>query len=383
MLGLMTTAAAQAMKGLVAAVRPGLKDLRYRKRGNTFNRITQPDGLIHVINFQMGAFHPPGTAEIPGLRPNLYGRFTINLGIWLPALTEPGSPAPAQRGTRFINDYDCHLRARIGELLPEPRDTWWPLTTPADQLTASVSSAITEHALPWLARFCTWDDTLRQLEAAPPDPNWFMSPPRLTAMRMRLARSEHAAAEQDFAEHVEAYVTNPRNPGHLDVLAEIATQHSFKIDVTTAAAGALNRNAERLPGHETHCTPVPSFLDPLRDRPWRRCPSLYSPGLRVDPARAIGAARGQPGDVGAVHQGCPSQAARLACDVKEATLTDSTAVVTVTLAGAAASLASESVSLTYSAARWGFVPNELTYYRHGSVKADIAAAKAAGYCASR
>ena len=69
-------------------------------------------------------------------------------------------------------------------------------------------------------------------------------------------------------------------------------------------------------------------------------------------------------------------------NVKDTTLTGSTAVVTVTLAGAAASLASESESLTYSAHRWGFVPNDLSSYEHGSVKADIAAAKAAGYCAS-
>jgi hypothetical protein len=84
----------------------------------------------------------------------------------------------------------------------------------------------------------------------------------------------------------------------------------------------------------------------------------------------------------AVHQGCPSQSAGLAYDVKDTTLTGNTAVVTVTLAGAASSLASESEALTYSAGRWGFIPNDLSYYRHGSVKADIAAAKAAGYCAS-
>jgi hypothetical protein len=84
----------------------------------------------------------------------------------------------------------------------------------------------------------------------------------------------------------------------------------------------------------------------------------------------------------AVHQGCPSQAAGLAYDIKDTTLTGSTAVVTVTLAGAAASLASESESLTYSDGRWGFVPNDLSYYEHGSVRADIAVAKAAGYCAS-
>jgi|HubBroStandDraft_1064217.scaffolds.fasta_scaffold197491_2 hypothetical protein len=84
----------------------------------------------------------------------------------------------------------------------------------------------------------------------------------------------------------------------------------------------------------------------------------------------------------AVHQGCPSQAAGLAYDVKDTTVTGTTAVVTVTLAGAAASIASESESLTYSAGQWGFVPNDLSYYRHGSVRADISAAEAAGYCAS-
>ncbi len=83
-----------------------------------------------------------------------------------------------------------------------------------------------------------------------------------------------------------------------------------------------------------------------------------------------------------MHRGCPSQAAGLAYNVKDTTLTGSTAVVTVSLAGAAASIGSESESLTYSAGRWGFVPNDLSSYEHGSVKADITAAKAAGYCAS-
>jgi hypothetical protein len=83
----------------------------------------------------------------------------------------------------------------------------------------------------------------------------------------------------------------------------------------------------------------------------------------------------------AVHQGCPAQAARLAYNVSKATLTGNTAIVTVSLAGAAASLGSESQALTYSAGRWGLVPSDLSLYKHGSVRADVAAAKAAGYCA--
>ena len=69
----------------------------------------------------------------------------------------------------------------------------------------------------------------------------------------------------------------------------------------------------------------------------------------------------------------------LAYNIKDTTLRGNTAVVAVTLAGA---LASESESLTYSAGRWGLVPDDLSFYKHGSIRADIAAAKAAGYCAS-
>jgi hypothetical protein len=83
----------------------------------------------------------------------------------------------------------------------------------------------------------------------------------------------------------------------------------------------------------------------------------------------------------AVHQGCPAESAGLAYNVSKAALTGNTAVVTVSLAGVAASLGSESQALIYSAGRWGLVPRDLSFYKHGSVRADIAAAKAAGYCA--
>ena len=159
-----TTAAAQAMTALIVAVQPDLKELHFRKRRRSFNRTVEPDGLIPVIRFQRGRFDPPGTVEIPGLRPNLYGRFTINLGVWLPRVAEPGLDTPADRAGRFINDYDCHLRVRIGELLPQQEDTWWPLDTPVDDLAGAITSAIAGYALPWLARFSTRDDTLRQLE---------------------------------------------------------------------------------------------------------------------------------------------------------------------------------------------------------------------------
>lgn len=86
----------------------------------------------------------------------------------------------------------------------------------------------------------------------------------------------------------------------------------------------------------------------------------------------------------AVHQDCPSESAGLAYDVKNVTVTGSTAIATVTLAGAASSLASGSEAFTYAGGKWGYAPSpsDLSLYQHGSVAADVAAAKAQGYCAA-
>jgi Domain of unknown function (DUF4304) len=177
-----------------------------------------------VISFQMGASWS-----------SLYGRFTINLGVWLPGVARSGSEAPADRAGRFINEYDCHVHARIGELLPERQDTWWPLDASADELAATITSVITGYGLPWLARFSAWDDTLRQLQQAPADPRWFRSPHRLTLMNMHLARGNHTAAQQAFKDHLDDHLARHGHPGHLEFLAEIARRNSFNIDIPPTA----------------------------------------------------------------------------------------------------------------------------------------------------
>jgi hypothetical protein len=80
-----------------------------------------------------------------------------------------------------------------------------------------------------------------------------------------------------------------------------------------------------------------------------------------------------------VHQGCPAPAG-VSYRVKGAKLTGSTAAVTVAQAEDKTSLGSVTEAFSYSAGRWGFVPEDSGLYRRGSVKADIAAAKSEGYC---
>ena len=80
-----------------------------------------------------------------------------------------------------------------------------------------------------------------------------------------------------------------------------------------------------------------------------------------------------------VHQGCPAPAG-VSYRVKGAKLTGGMAAVTVAQAEDKTSMGSVTEAFSYSAGRWGLVPDDSGLYSHGSVKADIAAAKSEGYC---
>lgn len=84
----------------------------------------------------------------------------------------------------------------------------------------------------------------------------------------------------------------------------------------------------------------------------------------------------------AVHRGCPGATAGMSYKIRHIAVTGRTALVTVALAGGAAKPQSATETLVYSGGHWGFSPRDLGLYRHGSVSADVAAAKAAGGCAS-
>ena len=104
------SALASTMDELQRRLHPLLRQSGFRKHGRTLNRATV-DGLTHVIGFQMGSFDPPGTSHFPGLRENLYGRFTVNLGVYVPevALHHGGGEAKS-----VVHDYNCCIRTRLG-----------------------------------------------------------------------------------------------------------------------------------------------------------------------------------------------------------------------------------------------------------------------------
>jgi len=145
------SAARRSLDAVVAGVAPQLEHAGFRKRGDTFTRALD-DGMTHVVDFQLARVDPPGTREIPPLRVDLHGRFTVTLGVFVPEMTlDPRSDAPAPP---WLREADCQLRMRIGRLLPGGEDTWWELDD-SSAAAALAGSALATFGLPWLDRLAT------------------------------------------------------------------------------------------------------------------------------------------------------------------------------------------------------------------------------------
>lgn len=157
----------------------------------------------------MGAFDPPGTVEIPGLRPNLYGKFTVNLGIFVPAMTRMGTPK-----SDWINDYNCQLRKRLGEFLPEQADVWWSLEHPATA--EDVRREVIAYGVPWLARFGSYDQIIDVFEAEGRGPLGMHPAAPLDVADLYMAIGEREKARDLLA----SYAAAQHNPGHPEVIVE-------------------------------------------------------------------------------------------------------------------------------------------------------------------
>jgi hypothetical protein len=81
-----------------------------------------------------------------------------------------------------------------------------------------------------------------------------------------------------------------------------------------------------------------------------------------------------------VHQACPGTGAGKSRTIKAVTAFGSAAIVTEVIAGAPASPGPAEDVFNYANGQWSYSPSQVGIYAHGSIAADVTAAKAAGYC---
>ena len=208
---------AKAVDGIQRAIRPLLKDRGFRVRGRTFNRGTE-DSLTQVVNVQMGPSDPPGTSYIPGLRENLYGLFTINLGVYVPEVARYHGGGEA---SSWVQEYHCCVRSRLGEACGAADDLWWPARC-EENVIGDVWRRLEEDGIPFLDRFSTRDRLLAEWNGRTKNMG-ASSPPRIVLAIILVKRGECERAHQLLSQQV----LETRNPGHPDYVRKLAAQLSL------------------------------------------------------------------------------------------------------------------------------------------------------------
>jgi hypothetical protein len=244
----MTTPAAQAMRAVVAELRPVLTAAGFRKRRHIFNRTTEP-GLVQVVGFHMGRVDPPGTVEIPGIRESVQGLFSVHLGVYVEEVWRlefgPLGRDVEPEAKSWVNDYDCQIRGVMDNPAGDPLNRMWRL----DDLAAvhEVRDGLHARALPWLDRYGSRAAILARVERVPVLSAEIsgVGPNRLLATRMLLTAGDRTGAQDVFDDYVDdCLVRAPDEPhvrGHLQYLADFAER-------TGLAMPSGHRSEEPVPG---------------------------------------------------------------------------------------------------------------------------------------
>jgi len=134
----------------------------FRKRALAFHRRTGE-------NFSVVQFQKSQSSDARSLT------FTINLGVFSARLQRELDPIVGLPDVKGVpNELACHLRRRIGPLLPERRDTWWRVGVDSapSEIASTVMGVLEQTAFPFLDALTT-DEALRDflLSNTPHDRN--------------------------------------------------------------------------------------------------------------------------------------------------------------------------------------------------------------------
>jgi hypothetical protein len=189
-----------------------LKQSGFRVRGRTFNRVTS-DGLTQVVNFQAGAADPPGTTYAPGLRENLYGLFTVNLGVYIPEVAAVQNGAPA---ASWVQDHACCIRQRLASVRDEAQEVWWHAREDI-RVVEDLRSCLVDFGLPLLGRFATRDLVLSELQGHGANLP-YCNVPRIVSAIILNGRNDPVRARALLREQT----LETHNPGHPAYVRELA-----------------------------------------------------------------------------------------------------------------------------------------------------------------
>ena len=198
-----------------------LKPKGFKKKGRTHNRTIDP-GLIHVINFQMGQFPIGDNYVIPGIRESFYGKFTVNLGVYVDELYKLNG----FKTKTFVQEYDCAIRVRL-EFLIKGQDNWWMLDDKYVQIAQEIIKGLNTQGQTWFDLFNTRVKIVESLQN--------QSNKSLLSLRAKLdAAIIQLSLDRQDGERIfqEYYDSVDDNNSHKSYVADLASRLQVKLRPT-------------------------------------------------------------------------------------------------------------------------------------------------------
>lgn len=195
-----------------------LKPLGFARKGRTFRRETEP-GIFQIIALQAGPFEigPPLPEPVKHLREDYYGKFTVNLGVFVEEIFERTNPPVSPN--RVISDAHCSIRTRLGHITARD-DLWWSLIEDQGDLADDIGALLLHVGIPFLERFKSRDQVVRDWIRFNETELAVTAVARLDVAMVLLKRGDHVGARRLFQEHLDK--TELRN--HAAYVRELAVK---------------------------------------------------------------------------------------------------------------------------------------------------------------
>ena len=188
-----------------------MREFGFYRKGRNYNRRCT-DGIVHVINFQMGQY-PLEKNEISDIRKNLYGRFTVNLGVLIPCVDQLEFQRKAKS---FYKEQDCHIRARLGVLIDDGYDMWWNLDQKPEKLRRTILPLLQNYGLPFVDQFSSYKSIIAYYLDHRTLPFNSAARSALLIALIYCAMSEEQTANEYFDQALEVAVDETGHPGFLE-----------------------------------------------------------------------------------------------------------------------------------------------------------------------
>jgi hypothetical protein len=162
----------------------------------------------------MGSFDPPGTTYHPGLRENLYGRFTINLGVYVPEVASfhgGGTPKVGSKTTIAVCAPD------LGNWDWKLGDLWWSIRA-RGEVVDDLLPRVNHDAMRYFATYSSRDQIPSALEGKSQNTSAGGSPRIICAII--LAQRGNTSHARELLKEQARETRNPGHPAYVRALAE-------------------------------------------------------------------------------------------------------------------------------------------------------------------